>query len=113
MLIWLHVTYHGELELQRCPKKTFEEKKGVFGGTVPYLGGFEYYSGGIFVMPNYVQSQEQLSSYTRSVYVDEWDWRNRHGKNWMTSVKSQGDNCGSCWAFSVIGTFEAYVNFVL
>jgi len=91
-------------------QKTFEEKKGVFGGTVPYLGGFEYYSGGIFVMPNYVQSQEQLSSYTRSVYVDEWDWRNRHGKNWMTSVKSQGDNCGSCWAFSVIGTFEAYVN---
>lgn len=89
---------------------TFDEKKRMFGGTVPNLGGFEYYVGGIFVMPNYTQELRQTSSNTSSPYVDEWDWRNRHGKNWMTEVGEQTDFCKSCWAFSTIGTFEAYIN---
>lgn len=89
---------------------TFDEKKRMFGGTVPDLGGFEYYVGGIFVMPNYTQELRLTSSNTSSPYVDEWDWRDRHGKNWMTEVGDQTDSCGSCWAFSTIGTFEAYIN---
>lgn len=106
----------GETSISRL---TYEEKKGLFGGDVPNLGGFEYYKGGIFVMPDYWENHENITPQplamntneesTEDPYVREWDWRNRHGKNWMTSVKDQG-YCGSCWAFAAVGTLEAYIN---
>ena len=86
---------------------TFEEKKGMFGGRVPQMYGFEYYIGGVFVMPNSYEEDKSIKS--NSQYVDKWDWRDRHGKNWMTSVKRQ-QPCATCWAFAALGTLEAYTN---
>lgn len=105
----------GETSVSR---KTYEEKKAMFGGKVPNLGGLEYYKGGIFVMPGYESEVSNDGIATVSAtstteeedpYVKEWDWRNRHGKNWMTPVKDQG-LCNSCWAFSTVGYLESYMN---
>jgi len=99
---------------------TFEEKKGLFGGRVPDLQGFDYYIGGIFEQDSIIPIQNP----TRSNYVSSFDWRNRHGANnpsspyyngangWITSVKNQDvpRSCGSCWAFGAVGPLEAIVN---
>lgn len=92
-------------------EKTFEEKKGMFGGKLPQLYGFEYYAGGIFDMPSALKTKERTKarSTKSNTYVSEWDWKNRHGKNWMTPAKDFL-TCYTCWAFAAVGAVEAYTN---
>ena len=94
--------------------KSYEDKKAMFGGKFPELYGFEYYKGGVFVVPGSESKKLQMgnsviTNTTSGQFVSEWDWRNRHGKNWVTSVKDQ-QNCGACWAFSAVAVLEAYAN---
>lgn len=92
-------------------KLSYEDKKSMFGSTVPELYGLEYYIGGLFIVPHTTKSPLPRieSNNASNQYVSKWDWRNRHGKNWMTSVKHQG-NCGACGVFSALGSLEAYIN---
>ncbi len=41
-------------------------------------------------------------------YPSNMDYRNYLGYNWMTPVRDQG-SCGSCWAFSTLGSLEAMI----
>lgn len=89
-------------------EKSYEEKKAMFGGSLPQLYGFDYYIGGVFVMPDVYENRQLQQESFSSRCIPQWDWRNHWGKNWMTPVRLQF--CGSCWAHSAIGTLEAYIN---
>ena len=86
----------------------WESRKRVLGMDETCMPtGFEYYSSGIFEIgePSVGNRTPSLSV---SPYVESFDWRNRHGKRWMTDVKNQGHGNG-CWAFAAIGVTEALV----
>lgn len=106
----------------------YETKKSVLGATndAYQSDGLEYYVGGIFYMRSYDDSSTNSSivdSIPTSIipsynaYVESFDWRNRHGRNWMTSIKNQLEPVqidsvgnGGCWAFAACATVEAKIN---
>lgn len=88
--------------------KSFEEKKSILGiDEGACTGGFEYYIGGLFEVGDINKTPSIMNR--PSVFVDDFDWRNRHGRNWITPVKSQGGS-GYCAAFSAISCAEAWLN---
>lgn len=94
----------GETSISKLP---FNERKRFFDNNTSNLVGFEFYKGGIFEpLNNSVSSKMNLRS--SSLFVDNFDWRNRHGTNWNTPVRQQFAN--TCWAFSAVAATEAYAN---
>lgn len=86
-----------------------------------YPIGIEYYAGGIFDYQDITEYTSDEISDNRGrdnhAFADHFDWRNRHGMNWITSVKNQklpeehgkyGN--GGCWAFGPIAATEAITN---
>lgn len=87
---------------------TYDQRKAILSknenNEIPNLQGFEYYIGGVFDLQPY-----DLNNRERSSYVDDFDWRDRHGQDWTTVVKDQL-TCASCWAFAPISAAENVIN---
>lgn len=64
-----------------------------------------YYGSGIYEFGSPAHSVGD----TRSQYPDTVDWRNRHGKNWITPCRNQGAS-GWCTVFAAVALTEAYAN---
>lgn len=95
----------GTTEVSSLP---YEEKRILLGDNNPFHN-FEYYIGGYYVDPAYeVDTMRQASTNTTN-YVEEFDWRNRHGRNWITPVRNQG-RCNSCGPFATVALLESYTN---
>jgi len=100
-------------------RMTYSQKVKYFGDSLNKIQGFEYYVGGIFeLLP-------RTSAKLQSAFVDNFDWRNRHGANNQNSPYWDGDNvewsgwittrhegqaCNDCWLFSPVYTTESMVN---
>lgn len=70
-----------------------------------FTANFKYYAKGIYEMGE----RNNRRTEPGSQYPDSMTWRNMHGKDWMTSVKDQG-NHPYCVAFSLVGMLEANCN---
>ena len=88
--------------------RSFEEKKRIMG--LPdnaSTGGLEFYVEGIFEigeLEDAIDSRNMRSS--TSSFVDSFDWRIQHSKNWITPNRHQGDS-GYCSAFTAVAVTEA------
>lgn len=87
--------------------KSYEDKKRILGfSDAESTAGVEYYADGIFEIGD-IEDAVIARSFTPSLsFVDSFDWRNVHGKNWITPNKHQGDS-GFCCAFTAVGMVEA------
>lgn len=95
----------GETELSRYDYAT---RKRILGlDDEESSGGWEYYVDGIFEMGH--SSLRTLIDNSNDGYVPDFDWRDRHGKNWMTSVKDQWIT-HFCTAFAALSCVECLVN---
>jgi len=87
---------------------SYSERKKLYGQST-FPAGFEFYVGGVISAGATSTSTNLKSATASSPYIDAWDWRDRHGKNWISPVTNQ-EYCGSCWAFSSVGATEAITN---
>ena len=100
-------------------KLSYADKKKLAGSESDDFDtqGYEYYTSGIFVMRSKEPDGCGISAKATSNYISDFDWRDRHGINWNTSLKHQGlkdpktgIGGGSCWVFASIACAEAYLN---
>lgn len=91
--------------------KPYAQKKNILGlvDDEDDTKGFEYYAGGIYEVGEPSATVSASAQTEDSPYIDNFDWRNRHGINWITPCKHQGGS-NMCTFFATTGAVEAIVN---
>ena len=79
----------------------------AYEGEDSYMANFKYYVDGFYEIGE--RKESVTRSITTSNYVNSFDWRNRHGRNWITPVKDQGTTL-FCPVFAVTGMLESLTN---
>jgi len=90
-------------------KLTYQKKLQMLGNPLPNMRGFEYYSGGVFDMTEPTKMKSALIQTGTCNVIESFDWRSRHGQNWMTPARDQG-SYPTCTVFAATGATEAFVN---
>lgn len=101
---------------------TYEKKKELLGIEKFNSKGLEFYIGGVFEITEGDIPLKLKSSLT-SIFIDHFDWREKHGANqstsqyydgdvsgsgWLTPIRTQW--CGNCWAYAAVGETEVVAN---
>jgi C1A family cysteine protease len=86
--------------------KSYLSKKSIFGYKYN-LCGLDYYTGGVYDPAPGVDAPIDDSP-----LVDYFDWRNRHGMGWLTSIKDQipYDCDGLCYIYGPLAAIEGVAN---
>jgi C1A family cysteine protease len=86
--------------------KSYFSKKSIFGYKYN-LCGLDYYTGGVYDPAPGVDAPVDDSP-----LVDNFDWRNRHGTRWLTSIKNQipYDCDGLCYIYGPLAAIEGVAN---
>lgn len=111
---------HGKLWIAGVTNRaiTAYDSSKVNESTDTYCTNIKYYKNGIYEMgerkePTVRQQTGQSSLPPRSVpppILEDFDWTNYQGQNYMTSVKDQGEREIVCTAFAATAVMEAYAN---
>ncbi|MDL2241119.1 hypothetical protein LJC25_02705 [Bacteroidales bacterium OttesenSCG-928-K03] len=84
-------------------KYFYSDKVKIFGEKYITFG-YEYYSKGFYTItgPEKLQTSTERSHTTSHRYVDNFDWRSRHGANNPASAYYDGDELGTGWITPVV-----------
>ena len=74
-------------------------------GIDAFTTNLAYYKGGIYELGEL----DSMMAEGSSLYVDSFDWSQKHGKDWITSAKDQGTTL-FCQTLAVVGMTEATTN---
>lgn len=98
----------GVTELSMLPWRKKNKCLGITDDNID-ARGYEYYTRGIFeygrIQSISLRNKKRQRS-RESSFIYSFDWRNRHGRSWLTPVRDQYPHNG-CWAFASVGVTEA------
>lgn len=83
--------------------QSYADEKDFADEVDAYIGNLKYYYDGFYEFGESVRTYQAEYS---SPYVPNYDWRNRHGRSWVTPIKNQ-DPSGLCTAFAAVAVAES------